>query len=174
MSSSPERPADTEVPLNYALRWAQDEQQKHPRDPTGAMPTTGIASRGDKQPGADTIPPRPFPLGDMRSPLVTPVPPPPSPLATRGRFSILGQIALLALFAIVSAVLVVAFYSWNSPRTADTARAIPATPRVAVDQPRAPVTIVERGNPSPSTALTAAEPRPAPAAVAPPALPSGA
>ena len=70
MSNSTEQPTGTEGPLRYAPRGPRDDL-KAARDP---LATKGGALRGVESDADDILRDRPFPLRDIRSPLIPPLP----------------------------------------------------------------------------------------------------
>jgi branched-chain amino acid transport system substrate-binding protein len=108
---------------------------------------------------------RPFPLRDIRSPLIAPLPPP--PVADRKPFGFIREIAILALVAVVAVAcsfLVAAIYPSIFPREAGTNRAVPAAPQVAVNEPPAAAAPVVAAAP-PAATVPAVAPQRAPGPV---------
>jgi branched-chain amino acid transport system substrate-binding protein len=161
MSNSTEQPTGTEGPLRYAPRRTRDDL-KAANEPLAMPPTKGTALRAERESADDdALRDRPFPLRDIRSPLIAPLPQP--PVSDRKPFAFMREITILALVAIVAVAcsfLVAAIYPSVFPRQADATRAIPAAPQAAVNEP--PIA----ANPPPAAAapVTAAAP---PAAMAP-------
>jgi branched-chain amino acid transport system substrate-binding protein len=160
MSNSTEQPTGTEGPLRYAPRRNRDDLSAT-REPL-AMPTSkGGALRGEGEGGADDmLRDRPFPLRDIRSPLIAPLPPPQVP--DRKPITFMREIAILALVAVVAVAcsfLVAAIYPSVFPRQADATRAVP---QVAINEPPA------ASLPPAAAPVTAAAP---PAATAPAVAP---
>ena len=158
MSNASERPAGTSNPLQYAPRWARDPNQ--PREPA-ASATSSAAARAEAE-GGDPQYERPYPLGELRSPRVHAVPPPPD--EPRRPMTMMRETALLALVALVSA-LVVAYVMY--PRKSDTDAGNAAAPPVlASTQARpvmaaatpAPVAIEEPASPAATTTMAAVTP----------------
>jgi branched-chain amino acid transport system substrate-binding protein len=161
MSNSTEQPTGTEGPLRYAPRRSRDDLSAT-REPTPMPATKGAASRGEGEGGADDmLRDRPFPLRDIRSPLIAPLPPP--PVSDRKPITFMREIAILALVAVVAVAcsfLVAAIYPSVFPRQADATR---AAPQVAINEPPAAASL-----PPAAAPVTAAAP---PAAVAPAVAP---
>jgi ABC-type branched-subunit amino acid transport system substrate-binding protein len=129
-------------------------------------PTKGAEGEAD-----DLLRDRPFPLRDIRSPLIAPLPPP--PVAERKPFAFMREIAILALVAVVAVAcsfLVAAVYPSIFPRGTDTTRAIPAAPQVAVNEPPAPVS-PPPATYAPAPTVAAAPPAATVPAVAPQRIP---
>jgi ABC-type branched-subunit amino acid transport system substrate-binding protein len=81
---------------------------------------------------------RPFPLRDIRSPLIAPLPAP--PVSDRKPFAFMRELAILGLVAVVAVAcsfLVAAIYPSMFPRGTDTTRAVTTAPQVAVNEPPA-------------------------------------
>src|SRR5262245_35541701 len=130
MSNSPEQPTGTEGPLRYAPRRSRDDL-KATRESTEIPSTKG----GDDL----LVHERPFPLRDIRSPLIAPLPPP--PVSERKSFGFMREVVVLALVAVVAVAcsfLVAAIYPSMFRRDADATRAVPAAaPQVAINEPPA-------------------------------------
>jgi branched-chain amino acid transport system substrate-binding protein len=127
--SNPEQPTGTEGPLRYAPRRTRDDT-KPARDALTMPATKGEGGEAD-----DILRDRPFPLRDIRSPLVAPLPPP--PVDDRKPFAWMREVVVLALVAIVAVAcsfLVAAIYPSIFPRGTDTTRAVPPAPQVAVNE----------------------------------------
>ena len=143
MSNSTEQPTGTEGPLRYAPRRTRDDVKA--TSPL-AMPTKGSALRAEAEGEAeaeDVLRDRPFPLRDIRSPLVARLPPPPVEEERRS-FGFMREVAILGLVALVAvacSVLVAAVYPSLFSRGTETAtRAAPPAspaPQVAVSEPPA-------------------------------------
>src|SRR5262249_28165837 len=101
MSNSTEQPTGTEGPLRYAPRRTRDDVKA--TSPL-AMPTKGSALRAEAEGEAeaeDVLRDRPFPLRDIRSPLVARLPPPPVEEERRS-FGFMREVAILGLVALVA------------------------------------------------------------------------
>ena len=161
MSSSTEQPTGTEGPLRYAPRGPRDDL-KAARDP---LATKGGALRGVESDADDILRDRPFPLRDIRSPLIPPLPS--ASVSERRPFAVMREMGLLALVAVVAVAcsfFALAIYPTIFPREADT-RAVTPAPQVAVNEPPAPT----RFDPPPAAPAIAPPPAAPAAAVSPPA-----
>src|SRR5262249_46397874 len=120
MSDESERATGTQGPLKYAPRAVREG------DKARASTSNRVVLRAEVRPDTDDLPSdHPFPLREMRSPLVPPPPPPePEPSGT------MRSIMLPALAAVASALLVFAFYSGKLNFGSSPAPA-PAPPRLA-------------------------------------------
>src|SRR5262249_49375191 len=163
MSDESERATGTQGPLKYAPRAVREGEKGR------AWTSNGVVLRPEVSPDTDDLPSdHPFPLREMRSPLVPPPPPPePEPSGT------MRSIMLPALAAVASALLVFAFYSGKlnfgssptpapaPPRLASTesTQVIPARPSEGHVAPSK----VEANASSPTLAAVGPQPLPAPA-----------
>ena len=165
MSSSTEQPTGTEGPLRYAPRGPRDDL-KAARDPQA---TKGGALRGVDSDTDDILRDRPFPLRDIRSPLIPPLPS--ASVSDRRPFAVMREMGLLALVAVVAVAcsfFALAIYPTIFPREADT-RAVTPPPQVAVNEPPAPTRFDERAVPAPAAPAIVSPPAAPAAAVSPPA-----
>ena len=162
MSSSTEQPTGTEGPLRYAPRGPRDDL-KSARDPQA---TKGGALRGVESDADDILRDRPFPLRDIRSPLIPPLPS--ASVSERRPFAVMREMGLLALVAVVAVAcsfFALAIYPTIFPREADT-RAVTPAPQVAVNEPPA----ATRFDPPPAVPAIAPPAAAPAAAVSPPAV----
>lgn len=162
MSNATEQPTGTEGPLRYAPRGTRDDL-KATRE---TLATRGAALRGVGENDTDDIlRDRPFPLRDIRSPLIPPIPP--APASDRTPFAVmreLGLLAIVALVAVAFSFLALAVYPTIFPREADT-RVVTPAPQVAVNEPQASSRFDERTTPPPAAPAAAVSPPAAASAV---------